>query len=296
MANYIRGQRGDSHTSRRNRQNDFHTPGYSERNQGNWNEERYEDAGRYDSGNWNDGNWNEERGSRKNRYNEYPKESPYRGGSFRGGSYEGGYSNPDYRRGSDRPYGNSGNYSNYGNQDNYGSSGYQGYGPGSHYSSDYDRYKEGEQDSRDRSNEGSLSSWFQDDNNRRGGNWGNSQYDQNTGGQFRGKGPKGYQRTDERIQENINDKLSDDPDLDASEIEVSVSKGEVTLSGTVNGRTDKRRAEEIAETVSGVTNVENRIRLQQQGSENTGERNTGNGSSKASYSTATERKKQLTDN
>jgi osmotically-inducible protein OsmY len=77
---------------------------------------------------------------------------------------------------------------------------------------------------------------------------------------FRGRGPKGYRRSDERIKEDVNDRLSEGY-LDATEIEVSVQNAEVTLTGTVNNRNDKRRAEDIAESVSGVSNVENRIRV-----------------------------------
>jgi len=81
--------------------------------------------------------------------------------------------------------------------------------------------------------------------------------------QHRGRGPKGYRRSDERIREDVNDRLSDDYYLDASEIEVAVAETVVTLSGTVLTRADKRRAEDIAEDVSGVTNVENRLRVSQ---------------------------------
>lgn len=79
---------------------------------------------------------------------------------------------------------------------------------------------------------------------------------------IRGKGPKSYRRSDERIREDVNERLSEGY-LDASEIEVNVSEGLVTLTGTVNSRTDKRRAEDITEDVSGVKNVENRLRVQQ---------------------------------
>jgi osmotically-inducible protein OsmY len=79
---------------------------------------------------------------------------------------------------------------------------------------------------------------------------------------YRGKGPKGYRRSDERIREDINDRLSEGY-LDASDIEVAVQNSEVTLTGTVNSRSDKRRAEDIAEYVTGVTNVENRLRVKQ---------------------------------
>jgi osmotically-inducible protein OsmY len=79
--------------------------------------------------------------------------------------------------------------------------------------------------------------------------------------QYRGTGPKGYRRSDDRIKEDINDRLTDDHRLDASGIEVSVEKTEVTLTGTVRDREGKRRAEYLAESVSGVTNVENRLRV-----------------------------------
>lgn len=80
----------------------------------------------------------------------------------------------------------------------------------------------------------------------------------------RGKGPRGYQRASERIQEDVNDRLSDDPDLDASDIEVKVEGSEVTLEGRVESRRAKRRAEDCVESVSGVTNVQNNLRLREQ--------------------------------
>src|SRR5262249_6498718 len=89
-----------------------------------------------------------------------------------------------------------------------------------------------------------------------------SQTEQN--GPHRGRGPKGYKRTDARVREDINDRLADDSFLDASEIEVEVKNGEVTLSGTVTQRQDKRRAEDLAENVSGVQHVQNNLRLKTQ--------------------------------
>lgn len=82
--------------------------------------------------------------------------------------------------------------------------------------------------------------------------------------QYRGRGPKGYVRSDERIREDINDRLTDDWALDATDIDVQVSEREVTLTGEVGSRTDKRRAEDIAESVSGVTNVQNNLRIKSQ--------------------------------
>jgi osmotically-inducible protein OsmY len=81
-------------------------------------------------------------------------------------------------------------------------------------------------------------------------------------GRFSGRGPKGWQRSDERIREDVSERLADHPDVDASEIEVTVKGGEVTLTGTVDERHAKRIAEDVAESVSGVREVHNQIRVQ----------------------------------
>jgi osmotically-inducible protein OsmY len=81
-------------------------------------------------------------------------------------------------------------------------------------------------------------------------------------GQYRGYGPKSYKRADERIKDDINDHLTDHAYLDASEIEVEVHEGNVILMGTVINRYAKRMAEDITDDVSGVRNVENRLRVQ----------------------------------
>lgn len=124
------------------------------------------------------------------------------------------------------------------------------------YDYDRDRYDRGEDRGWwDRASD-AVASWFGDEDAER-----RRQMDQQR--EHRGRGPKGYRRSDERIKEDVNDRLSDDYYIDASDVEVSVSNTEVTLTGTVNSREDKRRAEDIAESVSGVTNVENRLRVKQ---------------------------------
>lgn len=75
-----------------------------------------------------------------------------------------------------------------------------------------------------------------------------------------GRGPRNYRRPDERIQEDVNDLLTADPSLDASGIAVSVSGGEVTLAGTVPSRRCRHRAEDLADSVPGVTHVQNNLR------------------------------------
>jgi osmotically-inducible protein OsmY len=76
-------------------------------------------------------------------------------------------------------------------------------------------------------------------------------------GQFAGRGPKGYKRSDDRIREDVNEELTRNPDIDASDIEVKVESGEVTLTGTVDSRQTKR----LAEGCSGVHEVHNQLRI-----------------------------------
>ena len=81
-------------------------------------------------------------------------------------------------------------------------------------------------------------------------------------GPHAGKGPKGYVRSDERIKDDVCDCLTVHSHLDASEIEVDVRNGEVSLNGTVPDAASKRRAEAVAENCSGVRNVQNNLRLE----------------------------------
>jgi len=77
----------------------------------------------------------------------------------------------------------------------------------------------------------------------------------------RGRGPQGYKRSDERIADDVHDRLTEDHYLDASDISVSVNDGEVTLSGGVDSRDAKHRAEHLVEHVSGVRHVQNNLRV-----------------------------------
>jgi osmotically-inducible protein OsmY len=155
----------------------------------------------------------------------------------------------------------------------YGRSGYgqsgsgrSGYGQSDYGRGDYRNREYGRGDSEERSwwdrTSDEVSSWFGDEEAEK-----RRERDKN----MRGKGPRNYSRSDERIKEDINDRLSDDPFVDASDIDVTVANGEVTLTGTVDHRSTKRRAEDLAEAVSGVKNVENRLRVSQvTGSQNSG--------------------------
>lgn len=80
-------------------------------------------------------------------------------------------------------------------------------------------------------------------------------------GQFSGRGPRGYRRSDERIKEDVCQCLTDDHHIDASDIEVAVNDREVTLTGTVTSRMQKRHAEDLIERLPGVRDVINSIRV-----------------------------------
>jgi hypothetical protein len=75
-----------------------------------------------------------------------------------------------------------------------------------------------------------------------------------------GRPPRGYQRSDDRIREDICERLMEGP-VDVGDVEVTVRDGEVTLSGTVEERWEKRAIEDIAAHVRGVHDVHNRVRV-----------------------------------
>lgn len=77
-----------------------------------------------------------------------------------------------------------------------------------------------------------------------------------------GRGPRGYKRSDERIHEDVCDCLMQDAHVDASEIEVKVSDGTVTLEGAVESRRIKHMAENLCESIPGVQDVTNHLRIQ----------------------------------
>jgi osmotically-inducible protein OsmY len=154
------------------------------------------------------------------------------------------YESQSYDRDEQRNFGRRDRYRNYPSSE-------------SGFYNDRTRSDRGERDWWDRASD-EVSSWFGDDDAER-----RRQMDERYGG-HRGRGPKNYTRSDDRIKEDINDRLTDHSYLDASDIDVEVQNGEVTLTGFVNSRSDKRMAEDIVEDVSGVKNVENRLRVQQQ--------------------------------
>ena len=82
----------------------------------------------------------------------------------------------------------------------------------------------------------------------------------------RGKGPKNYSRSDERIREDLNERLTESDEIDASGISVEVNNGIATLTGVVEERWMKHRVEDLAESCSGVRDVTNQITVKSQSS------------------------------
>ena len=172
-----------------------------------------------------------------------------REGGFRG---QGGY-------GSQGGYGDQGGY---GRQGGYGGQGWQGEG----------------QSQRERGNFGQTGEQWQGRGYGQGGSYAQTGkygqigaqmsggrfgegYGQGAYGGFRGKGPKGYERSDERLKEIISERLTDDDQIDASEITVEVRNGEVTLSGTVDDRSMKFQVEDAVERCGGVKEIHNNLRV-----------------------------------
>jgi osmotically-inducible protein OsmY len=178
----------------------------------------------------------------------YGRGEPWYGGGYGYQGQDRGYGNQGFDRG--YGYGAYGGYERgYPGYGGYGYGGYTGYGGygndagewrgagGMGYESGTSRYLGGTQTQ---------------------GRWGQQSH--------AGRGPRNYQRSDDRIEEDVNEALTRHPGLDASEIDVKVQNGEVTLTGTVDSRQDKRMAEDAAESCSGVRDVHNQLRVSSSGS------------------------------
>ena len=77
----------------------------------------------------------------------------------------------------------------------------------------------------------------------------------------RGKGPKGYERSDARVRELICEALTQHSRIDARDVEVSAANGEVSLSGSVVDRWTKFAIEELAERYVQGDRIRNAIKV-----------------------------------
>lgn len=317
MADYNRNQRGSNRYSDRDwnegrndrNEDDRYYSSTGNRGYGNMNQDLDEGSSqwqsRYEREDYNRGSGNYGRQYDSGSYGDYEQGRSYGRNSESGGYNQGtggrsygssrnlydrdyeGINRSGYSRSGTRMGG--ANYGNYGDRgmesrNRYGTSGYGGnYGAnyGGAYNSGYSEYSgRSERPGRDREERNwwdrttdEVSSWFGDEEAE-----GRRERDRQMN--YRGKGPKNYNRSDDRIKEDVNDRLSDDPFIDATEIEVTVQNAEVTLVGMVSDRSEKRRAEDLAESVSGVKNVENRLRVGRSSESRYPEGNTGSTGSK----------------
>ncbi|MFB0613019.1 BON domain-containing protein [Aurantiacibacter poecillastricola] len=111
-----------------------------------------------------------------------------------------------------------------------------------------------------------IASWFGDDEaeRRREQDYRRQQNERARQGEsHRGRGPSNYNRSDERMLEDACERLTHDHGVDASDMEVTVKNGELTLDGKVNTRWEKRRAEDCVHDVSGVNHVQNNLRIRE---------------------------------
>lgn len=67
---------------------------------------------------------------------------------------------------------------------------------------------------------------------------------------------------DARIEADVKAQMTEDWYLDASNVAVAVANAEVILTGTVDSRIAKRLAEDCADSVAGVRDVINKLRIQ----------------------------------
>lgn len=88
---------------------------------------------------------------------------------------------------------------------------------------------------------------------------------ENERGPYKGVGPMGYRRSDDRIREEVCERLTQHGRIDPRGIDLEVVDGEVILKGRVKDRQTKRMAEDIALLVSGVVDVRNELRLMRSG-------------------------------
>lgn len=178
------------------------------------------------------------------------------GAGYSGGGYSGGGSG----------FGGGGSYGG----GRYGRGGEESYGSGSSYGGQYGAQQWRSEPSwgeRDYRGEGR---WGERDEGWRGGGRDDRSFMERMGDKFRhgmdritGRGPKGYRRSDERIREDVCERIARSG-VNAEDVEVQVETGEVTLSGEVENRWDKRHLEDMIDDIFGVDEVHNHLRLRRE--------------------------------
>ncbi len=192
---------------------------------------------------------------------QYPSASDYSYDQDQQGRWGGGMSfeRPQQQGGQ---YGQGAPYSSPRNTDRYatGSSSWQGQGSGGQGSS----YGQGSPSySQGASSYGQGSTYNQSNpaTTQRPWNENSMGGSQQQTGRYHGVGPKGYTRSDDRLKEEICDMLTRHHEIDASDVEVEVKDGEVTLTGSVPDRRMKHMVEDATERSYGIKEIHNQIKV-----------------------------------
>jgi hypothetical protein len=72
-------------------------------------------------------------------------------------------------------------------------------------------------------------------------------------------GPKGYQRSDERLKEDISERLMEAVHIDSREVTVEVRDAKVVLEGVVPDRRMRHAIEDLVDACPGVQDIDNRV-------------------------------------
>ena len=69
------------------------------------------------------------------------------------------------------------------------------------------------------------------------------------------------QKSDDKIYDQIRQKLANDPDVKGAGFDVTVKNGAVTLNGAVHDEHAREKAEKLTKKVKGVTSVTNQLKV-----------------------------------
>ena len=224
-------------------------------------------GGGYEGGYGERGDWDRDRFMGRGRelgggYGGRYGERGFSGGGYGGGGYEGGVGGGGYGGGGyDVGYGQRGEW----DQNRFGGLG-QSYGIGPREQRGFyggqsrsGQYGGGRFQDIGEFGRGNYESSY--DRNYMTEGWDLEDQDQNRRS-FRGRGPAGYQRSPERIKEEVCEFLTDHPGIDASKVQINVDKeGIVELKGEVDSRRTKRMVEHVADRVRGVHDVRNQLSI-----------------------------------
>ena len=76
---------------------------------------------------------------------------------------------------------------------------------------------------------------------------------------LKGRGPKGYVRSDDHLRHALEEALAADPTVDPSDVTVAVTDGVITLSGSVAGWRTRYAVRAIAEAIAGPGGVKDAL-------------------------------------